>query len=85
VLPCVSAAAEDQLLQAQNSKSGAVNIMKEIYVSTAGNDLSGDGSEKKPFATIERARDEVRKINQNMNGDIIVHIGGGTYTIDNTI
>ena len=60
------------------------NIMAEYYVSNNGND-SNDGTKDKPFATIERARDEVRKINSDMTGNIIVHIAEGTYILDNTL
>ena len=58
--------------------------MAEYYVSINGND-GNTGSKDSPFATIERARDEVRKINGNMNGDITVHIGDGVYTLDDTL
>ena len=59
-------------------------VMAEYYVSNNGND-SNDGTEDKPFATIERARDEVRKINADMTGNIIVHIAEGTYVLDDTL
>ena len=48
-------------------------VMAEYYVSADGND-SGNGSKETPFATIERARDEARKYNDNMTGDILIHI-----------
>lgn len=60
------------------------NIVAEYYVSNNGND-SNDGTKDKPFATIERARDEVRKINSDMTGNIIVHIAEGTYILDDTL
>ena len=59
-------------------------VMAEVYVSADGSD-AGDGSKGSPFATIERARDEVRKINTDMNGDIIVHIADGEYTLADTL
>lgn len=58
---------------------------RSFYVDLKGNDVSGDGSIEKPFETIERARDEVRKNNQDMNGDIKVVINEGTYVLDHTI
>ncbi|MBR3439263.1 MAG: hypothetical protein IKH13_07150, partial [Clostridia bacterium] len=61
-----------------------VKIMAEYYVSVDGSD-SGTGAKESPFATIKRARDEIRKINGDMTGDIIVHIGAGRYTIDDTL
>ena len=59
-------------------------IMLEYYVSATGDD-GADGSKASPFASLERARDEVRKHNENMSGDIIVHIAGGEYTLDETL
>lgn len=59
----------------------AENVWKEFYVATDGND-SNNGTKDSPFATLERARDEVRKINKSMTGDIVVHIASGTYYID---
>lgn len=59
-------------------------VMAEYYVSNNGDD-SNDGTKDRPFATIKRARDEVRKINADMTGNIIVHIADGTYTFDDTL
>ena len=56
-----------------------------IYVSPGGADNTGDGSQSNPFATITRARDEVRKLNNDMTADIRVIIEDGTYVIDDTI
>jgi len=53
-------------------------VMKELWISADGSD-SGNGSASSPFRSIERAKEEVRKYNQNMTGDIIVHVGEGTY------
>ena len=58
--------------------------MAEYYVSPDGSDAN-TGSKDSPFQTIERARDEVRKQNGNMTGDIIVHIGAGVYALSDTI
>lgn len=60
------------------------SVMKEYYVSVNGDD-GGDGSREAPFKSIERARDEVRKINGNMTGDIIVNIESGRYETDHEI
>ncbi len=49
-----------------------------IYVSPNGND-EADGSENNPFRTLERARDEVRKYNKTMTGDIVVNLLPGRY------
>ena len=55
-----------------------------IYVSPHGND-SGTGAETAPFRTIERARDEVRKINKSMQSDVYVILKSGKYVIDKPI
>lgn len=59
-------------------------VYKTIYVCTNGNDNT-EGSKEKPFKTIQRAKDEVRKISKNMTGDIVVEINDGEYYIENTI
>lgn len=84
----VMAAVEYGDLEIPKEKSNEVGSSTEersFYVDLQGNDISGDGSIENPFQTIERARDEVRKYNQNMNGDIRVVINDGTYTLDHTI
>ena len=55
-------------------------VQAVFYVSPDGSD-SGSGTVSSPFATLERARDEVRKINGSMTGDIIVYLRGGDYRI----
>jgi len=57
------------------------NIQAVFYISQSGND-SSSGSEIQPFKTLDRARTEVRKLNANMTGDIIVQLGGGRYYLD---
>ncbi|MBE7040651.1 MAG: hypothetical protein E7400_01645 [Ruminococcaceae bacterium] len=57
---------------------------KTFYVSTEGND-DGTGTENDPFLTITRARDEVRKFNQDMQGDICVYLRGGVYRQADTL
>ena len=59
-------------------------VMKTFYVSPAGDDAN-PGTKDKPFGTIGRARDAVRQINRNMTGDIVVILGGGTYSISEPI
>ncbi len=53
-------------------------IQMQFYVAVNGND-SNDGSKNSPFATIERAKEEVRKYNKDMTGDIIINLAPGTY------
>ena len=59
-------------------------VMAEIYVSTGGNDTN-DGSKSSPFGSIERAKNEVRKLNQDMSGDIVVNIENGEYCLSETL
>ncbi|NOU75496.1 hypothetical protein GC098_29665, partial [Paenibacillus sp. LMG 31458] len=61
------------------------NVMEIIYVSTNGNDTSGDGSQANPFATLQRAQQAVQQINQNMTGNIIVSIAPGDYYMPSTL
>lgn len=50
----------------------------DIYVSTSGNDTSGDGSESYPYRTIQHAIDMLPK---NLNDkDIKLHVKSGTYS-----
>ncbi|HEU5222745.1 MAG TPA: discoidin domain-containing protein [Candidatus Lumbricidophila sp.] len=55
-----------------------------FYVSPSGSDTN-PGTQAQPFATIEKARDAVRLINDNMTGDITVNVGPGNYYVNNTI
>jgi len=59
-------------------------VWKEFYVSNTGKDTN-DGSVNAPFATIKRAQEEVRKVNDDMQGDIVVHIESGEYYMDEKI
>ncbi len=71
-------------LFAINVNAATDNVYLNIYVSEAGND-DNNGSEKAPFATIERAKEEVEKKAQYMTGDIVVNILPGNYHIDETL
>ena len=51
-------------------------IGHEVYVSTTGNDDTGDGSQGKPFATIEKAKEFVRPLD-TARGYIFVLFAGG--------
>lgn len=63
----------------------ASGIQKEIYISPAGDDAAGDGSQEKPYASLEKAKSEVQKINSDMTGDIYVYLDGGEYYMDKTV
>lgn len=56
---------------------------KCLYVSPRGSD-SNPGTPALPLKTLERARDEVRKINGNMTGDIYIYLLEGRYVLDST-
>ena len=65
--------------------SGKEGHYQKIYhVALDGSD-SNPGTEAKPFRTIERARDVVRTVNENMAGDILVLLREGTYAVDRTV
>lgn len=55
-----------------------------LYVSPQGRD-TGDGSPKKPFQTIQRAQQEVRRHTQTMTSDVVVYLKGGTYTVPQSL
>lgn len=56
----------------------------EFHVSPSGSDKN-IGTKAKPFLTIAHARDRVAKINSKMSGDIVVHLGEGTYEISESL
>ncbi|MBN2377392.1 MAG: right-handed parallel beta-helix repeat-containing protein [Sedimentisphaerales bacterium] len=61
----------------------------QFYVAPTGND-TGDGSQKNPFRTLERARDAIRSLKQAHSGSlpkggIRIMIGGGKYFWDRTL
>ena len=50
-----------------------------IYITSGGNDSTGDGSSGSPYLTIDRALADIyRKI---INGDIVIDIGSGTFDL----
>lgn len=55
----------------------------QVYVSPTGSD-AGDGSEKQPFQTLEKARDAVRELKKTAAGDLCVRILPGRYVLDKT-
>ena len=57
----------------------------EFYVAPSGRD-GNPGHKGQPFATLQRARDEVRKlIASGLKANVIVWIRGGTYTLRDTL
>ncbi|MBN2294797.1 MAG: right-handed parallel beta-helix repeat-containing protein, partial [Pirellulales bacterium] len=65
-------------------KTTTAGVQKTLHVSPGGND-EGPGTKENPFRAIKRARDEVRKINQKMSGDIEVILHDGTYRLGDTL
>ena len=59
---------------------GAAPVLKAgktIYISTTGNDETGDGSESSPYATIQKAIDSLPK---NLGGNTVtINVASGTY------
>ena len=60
---------------------GGMALATDFYVATNGADAN-PGTRSKPFASFERARDEVRKLSQSA-GDITVWVRGGDYARTN--
>lgn len=60
--------------------------IKQIFVATDGSDITGDGSEEKPFATINKAKESVKKFKESTNIiGIDVCIRGGEYAFTKTL
>ncbi|MCC5829728.1 MAG: right-handed parallel beta-helix repeat-containing protein [Phycisphaeraceae bacterium] len=56
----------------------------EVFVAPDGDD-AGDGSARRPWATLTQARDHVRQLRgQGVEGPILVSIGAGTYSLTET-
>lgn len=66
------------------AENEASSVWRDIYVSPYGND-SGSGTKSSPFLTIEKAKDYVSEINDEMQGDIVVHVAEGTYYLEDTL
>lgn len=63
-------------------------VARQIHVSIEGNDQSGDGSATRPFASLERARDEIRhwhQADQAVAGLTEVVFGPGQYQLAQTV
>ena len=60
-------------------------VMAAFYVSPGGSDQNNGLSPQTPFASLEKARDEVRRINANMTGDIVVWLMDGVWELSETL
>jgi hypothetical protein len=72
-------------LQFNAQPAGAVDC-NNFWVAPDGND-SAKGTEKEPWKTVTRARDEIRNkdLNDRMNCDITVNLKAGNYPVASTI
>ncbi|HEV3443064.1 MAG TPA: right-handed parallel beta-helix repeat-containing protein, partial [Gemmataceae bacterium] len=69
------------LLSSPPALAGDSTVHGDYFVATNGSDHN-PGTQDKPFATIGRARDEVRKkIGAGLQADVCVLIRGGTYQL----
>ncbi|NEW07129.1 hypothetical protein GK047_14065 [Paenibacillus sp. SYP-B3998] len=62
-----------------------VRQQKAFYVDAIHGNDTNSGIQRKPFQTIEKARAEVAKINNQMSGDIDVYLKSGTYQLTDTL
>ena len=57
----------------------------EVFVALDGNDVN-DGSQQHPFATLERARDELRALKgRGVTGPMAVTVMPGQYSVHQTL
>ena len=66
---------QTDLQNALDAKSNIINVPRVIYVSTFGNDTTGNGSLSKPFLTVDHAVNQV-------TGPTRIVLAGGDYTVD---
>ena len=74
---------QDKLL-GKSIRAGSVKTGWEIYVSPDGDDR-GPGTLAEPLQSLAGARDRVRFLNRDMDGDIVVYLRGGRYQQASTI
>jgi len=72
-------------MQATFGASDSSAPRADFYIAVDGNDAN-PGTKEKPFATLAKARDAVRKLKKkSCADDITVLVRGGTYTIHETV
>jgi hypothetical protein len=74
------------LMAAVACASGVSGQPIAIYVAPSGDDTSS-GTEARPFVTLERGRDEIRKLKGGgpLKGRVTVYLRGGVYRIEKTV
>ncbi|MCQ2462283.1 MAG: right-handed parallel beta-helix repeat-containing protein [Clostridia bacterium] len=77
-------AAEPAGLSVYSGKEMKKVTNADFYVSPDGNDKN-DGTAEKPFATLERARDEVRKTYKTNKKSITVAVKAGEYRVSSVV
>jgi hypothetical protein len=58
---------------------------KNIYVSTTGNDLTGDGTISKPYLTLTKAKTSANTLKSSSTSGVTIWFRGGTYSIPTTV
>lgn len=74
-------------INAQNTDIGwgpEIPTDKNVYVATNGNDITGDGTILKPFASLLKAKSYVNTIKGTSTTGVTIWLRGGTYTIPTT-
>ena len=64
--------------------SDAADAAYDIFVAVDGSDTEGDGSEDKPYATLDKAKEAARELDKD-NGSVRVSIGEGKYFVNDSI
>ena len=69
--------AEFQALMGSGPWATVLTANKDLYVAGTGSDSTGDGSQARPFSTIQTA---INSLPKNLNGhSVTIHVAAGTY------
>ena len=58
---------------------------KNIYVSTTGDDFTGDGTLIKPYASLYKAHDSANILKNSSSNGVTIWVRGGTYSMPTTL
>lgn len=64
--------------------SAFAGVQQTYYVSPAGSD-NNSGTKESPFLSFAKAQYQVKSVNKNMTGDIVVYFRAGYYEVSKTI